>query len=75
MSDGEDEEVTFTRRERVIHYGSLEEQERQRLAGGSTAGSLAKDAIQAGIAAGNINITEGTVSFVCIAEKLVLPSF
>ncbi len=59
MSD-EETEIVYTRRDRVIHYGSLEERERQRLADeGTGASSLSQQAIDAGIAAGNINITEG----------------
>lgn len=57
MSDEED--VTYTRPTKSIHYGSLEEKEKQRLSAGQTTGSLASDAIQAGIAAGNINLTGG----------------
>jgi U4/U6 small nuclear ribonucleoprotein PRP4 len=58
MSD-EEETVTYTRQTKSIHYGSLEEKEKQRLAVGQSSGSLASDAIQAGIAAGNINLTGG----------------
>ena len=55
----DEESVRYVRRTESIHYGSLEEQEKKRIArGGSVnAGSLAIDAIQAGISAGNINIT------------------
>ena len=53
----EDEEtVHYMRRTETVHYGSLEEQERRRLARGGGAGSLASDTIKAGISAGNINI-------------------
>ena len=57
----DDNEVTYMRRTKSLHYGSLEEQEKRRQAGGgkSTSGSMAADAIQAGIAAGNINIGGG----------------
>ena len=60
MSD-EESEVIYMRRTNanVLHYGSLEDRERQRLQDTSTSGSLASDAIQAGISAGNINITAG----------------
>ena len=58
MSDDE-ETITYTRPTKSIHYGSLEEKEKQRLSAGQTSGSLASDAIQAGIAAGNINLTGG----------------
>lgn len=61
MSDDEDE-VVFTRRETAIHYGSLEEKESQRLASMASGGSLARDAIKAGMAAGNINVTQGNSS-------------
>ncbi|KAI0232431.1 U4/U6 small nuclear ribonucleoprotein Prp4 [Lamellibrachia satsuma] len=54
----EDEGVGYVRRTKAIHYGSLEEQERLR----STIGRSSAGAdIQAGIAAGNINIAEGDV--------------
>ena len=44
----------------MIHYGSLEQKEKNRLAtAGSKQGSLAKEAIKAGIQAGNINISSG----------------
>ena len=44
----------------MIHYGSLEQKEKQRLAtSGSKEGSLAREAIKAGIQAGNINISSG----------------
>ena len=44
----------------MVQYGSLEQKERQRLAtGGGSEGSMAKDAIKAGMAAGNINISSG----------------
>ena len=60
MSD-EESEVIYMRRTNanVLHYGSLEDRERQRLRDTSTSGSLASDAIQAGISAGNINVTAG----------------
>ena len=60
MSDDESEVVYMRRTSAsVLHYGSLEDKERQRLHDGSTSGSMAADAIQAGISAGNINITAG----------------
>ena len=57
MSDDEDE-VRYTKRTKVLHYGSLEEKERERLTAGA-GDSLAGEAIKAGILAGNINISEG----------------
>ena len=59
--DSDDEDTQFVaKRQKVLQYGSLEQKEKQRLAGGSEGGgSLAKDAIKAGIAAGNINISSG----------------
>lgn len=69
MSD--DDEPQY-KRSKTLHYGSLEEQERKRLANPESTGSLASDAIQAGVSAGNINLTEGrqslnpvTVAFLC----------
>ena len=58
MSDDEDE-VAFTRKEKVLHYGSLAEQEKARLDAAGSTGSLAQDAIKAGISAGNINLSSG----------------
>lgn len=62
MSD--EEEISYTRRTKSIHYGSLEQQEKDRVAKGqASTGSLATDAIQAGISAGNINInTQGKLT-------------
>ena len=42
--------------QKVLHYGSLEEQEKRRLESGESSGSLAGDAIKLGISAGNINL-------------------
>ena len=53
MSDDESPLVKKSR----IFYGSLEEKERERLGAGGS-----KDAVKAGIAAGNINISSGTIS-------------
>ena len=56
----EDDAIVYTRRTKTLHYGSLEEKEKQRLAtGDQSSGSLASDALQAGIASGNINVTQG----------------
>ena len=57
MAD-QDREVSYTRRTKVLHYGSLEEQERARLAAGGS-NSLSETALKTGIQMGNINITEG----------------
>ena len=62
MSDGE-EEIVYKRRTKSIHYGSLQEQEEKRLARSSASGSragssLASEAHEAGVAAGNININK-----------------
>ena len=54
MSDDEDA-VVYTKKTKSLHYGSLEEQEKKRLASG-------QDSVQTGIQAGNINISAGTVS-------------
>ncbi|XP_046366916.1 U4/U6 small nuclear ribonucleoprotein Prp4-like [Haliotis rufescens] len=58
MSDDE-LDLPVPKRSKVLHYGSLEDQERRRLNTDDTSGSMASDAIEAGIEAGNINITEG----------------
>ena len=58
MSDDENE-VTFQRSVKPLHYGSLEEKERIRLATVGSGGSLSAEAVKAGIAAGNINVTDG----------------
>ena len=60
MSDDECE-VVYMRRttSNVVHYGSLEDQERKRLQNVSSSKSMATDAIQAGISAGHINVTSG----------------
>ena len=52
----EDDGVGYVRRTKAIHYGSLEEQERLRSSTGTSAKSTD---VQAGIAAGNINISDG----------------
>lgn len=57
MSD--DEELHYVRKTTSVHYGSLEEQERQRLARGKQGTSIGEMAIQAGIRAGNINLAAG----------------
>ena len=57
MSDEDDIELVVPKKTRVLHYGSLEEKERARLASEQTSGSLASDAVQAGIESGNINIS------------------
>ena len=61
MSDEEDA-IHYVRKTTSLHYGSLEQQERQRTAKGSAQGSLGQKAIQAGIAAGNINIAQGLIA-------------
>ncbi|WAR31486.1 PRP4-like protein [Mya arenaria] len=59
-SDEEGEAQFIAKRQKTVQYGSLEQKERHRLAvGGGGEGSLAGDAVKAGIAAGNINITSG----------------
>lgn len=58
-SDEESETQFIAKRQKVIQYGSLEQKEKQRLAAGASEGSLAGDAVKAGIAAGNINISSG----------------
>ena len=52
----EEEGVGYVRRTKAIHYGSLEEQERLRSSSGR---STTSSDVQAGIAAGNINISDG----------------
>lgn len=54
MSDDEDSAPAVKRTR--VYYGSLEEKERERLNSETTKGS---DAVKAGIAAGNINISSG----------------
>lgn len=53
MSD--DEEITFVKKPKTIHYGSLEEQERMRLASLSAAEN---DGDQK-VVGGNINVSNG----------------
>ena len=66
-SDDETESHLIAKRQKIIHYGSLEQREKQRLAtAGSSNGSLARDAIKAGIKAGNINISSGTIEPFCL---------
>lgn len=55
MSD--DEDIPVAKKSRIF-YGSLEEKERERLAREGSAGS-GKEAVKAGIEAGNINISSG----------------
>lgn len=59
MSDDENE-VSYFKREKVLHYGSLEEKERQNLNSENDSQSKTSSAIEAGIAAGNINISDGS---------------
>ncbi|CAH1786164.1 unnamed protein product [Owenia fusiformis] len=68
MSDDE-AEVVYVKRTKVLHYGSLEEQEKRRQESATSAGSLAGDAIKAGIAAGNINISSGKTEHMDIEEE------
>eukprot|EP00058_Branchiostoma_floridae_P005347 XP_002590835.1 hypothetical protein BRAFLDRAFT_125722 [Branchiostoma floridae] len=58
MSDDEDVQLP-SKKAKIVHFGSLEEVERQRLAKQEGQGSLGSDAVQAGILSGNINISEG----------------
>lgn len=62
-SDDDEREVTYERKKTIL-YGSLEEKEKQRLSSQKTTGSLATDAIEAGKAAGNINISAGKCSYI-----------
>lgn len=55
MSD--DEDAPMVKKSRIF-YGSLEEKERERL-GREGPGASGKDAVKAGIEAGNINISSG----------------
>jgi U4/U6 small nuclear ribonucleoprotein PRP4 len=64
MSD--DEDVLYVKKQKTIHYGSLEEQERARL---STAAVKSADSDEEGSSsntgqqvaeAGNVNISDGT---------------
>ena len=60
MSDDDGTEIAYIQRTKTIHYGSIEEQERRRVAmEGAGTGSLSSEAIKAGMAAGNINISSG----------------
>lgn len=54
MSD--DEEVSYTKKDKVIHYGSLEEGEKERLASGNNDAESLESAIQSG----NISINLST---------------
>lgn len=78
MSDDESE-VLYMRRTNanVLHYGSLEDRERARLQDASSSGSMAADAIQAGISAGNINISTGKICKVsfCLSEVKAINFF
>ncbi|XP_060071892.1 U4/U6 small nuclear ribonucleoprotein Prp4-like [Ylistrum balloti] len=60
MSDDDEEPALHFQPTKPVVYGSLEEKERQRLANIKTSGSLASDAIEAGKAAGNIVINDGS---------------
>ena len=64
-SDDDEREAVYERRKPIL-YGSLEEKERQRLTSHRTTGSLASDAIEAGKAAGNINITSGMFYWILV---------
>lgn len=58
MSD--DEEVpALAKRQKILHYGSLEDAEKLRLAAEKSTGTAVSSAIEAGKEAGNINITDG----------------
>ncbi|KAK3587198.1 hypothetical protein CHS0354_016894 [Potamilus streckersoni] len=57
-SDDEGESV-YVKKQKIVHYGSLEEKERQRLATGISLSSVSNDVVKAGIEAGNINISSG----------------
>jgi hypothetical protein len=60
-SDEESETQFIAKRQKILQYGSLEQKEKQRLAGGGgMEGSLASEAIKIGIASGNINISKGS---------------
>lgn len=63
MSDEEDEQQpTFVKRQKIVHYGSLEEREKARLAGDTTSIS---SSISIGKEAGNINISDGNILIKC----------
>ena len=52
MSDSDEEGVSVPKRQKVIHHGTLEEHMKRH-------GTEAEALIQAGISAGNINISDG----------------
>lgn len=58
MSD-EEEGPSFVKKQKVIHYGSLEDTEKARVAAGNKTAATLATAIEAGKEAGHINITEG----------------
>lgn len=58
MSD--DEDAPMVKKSRIF-YGSLEEKERERL-GREGPSASGKDAVKAGIEAGNINISSGSLN-------------
>ncbi|ELU16587.1 hypothetical protein CAPTEDRAFT_226300 [Capitella teleta] len=61
MSD--EEELHYVRKT-SLHYGSIEEQEKTRIAKGKYGESLGHDAIKAGIRAGNINLAGGQSMYI-----------
>ena len=58
MSD-EEEGPSYVKKQKVIHYGSLEDKEKARMAASNKTAALLSTAIEAGKEAGHINITEG----------------
>lgn len=56
MSD--DEEITYVKKQKTIHYGSLEDQERSRLAALASAAAESADGDQKA-GGGNINVSNG----------------
>lgn len=63
MSD--DEEITFVKKPKTIHYGSLEEQERLRLA---TLAATDNEGDQK-VVGGNINVSNGNQYFTELRES------
>lgn len=58
MSDDE-EEVTYVKKQKTIHYGSLEDQERSRLAALATAAAAESADGDQKAGGGNINVSNG----------------
>lgn len=71
MSD--DEEVLLVKKQKVLHYGSLEENERLKLSEtNKDEDDDHHEAVKTGVKAGNINISEGNRIYMCFSVWLSL---